>query len=891
MLLVAPPGGGKTCRVLARFRGALASGREPLLIVPTASMAEHLRHQLAREGLVFPPDAIQPLDAFVEDLTPESRELSAAAQTLLLERALAAVPDAGFGSVVQYPGFQARLLDTVHEFWSAGVDAREAAALLAADAGFTRVMAAFETLLERAGAVHRSARLRLAAEALRRRTLDLVLFDGFPNFTPVELHLVCAAADASRESLVTLPHAGAGDARRALVERGFAETVLSQVLRPQPEPLVVAAPSPEAEIEDIAGRILADRAASGRPFREYGLILRDPDLYVPLVAAVFERLGLPFRASAAPPLAEHAAVRYLAGLLQAAADGFDALQTLELMKLGGSGLASHPDLDRYDFLLREKAPGAGVLFLLQLAENFPRVKQFVARLEDLSRWSHERLPPHEWAQRCAALPAGWFSLPAIADRVDHAAALEWRTLAAALEGFRRAAAETALLLDGPSDLAGWLRAFGAVLRLTPLRIPDRRRDVVQVLSVYEARQWELPVVFVCGLVERGFPRHHQQNLFFGDGRRQGLALLGLRLRTTEDLDAEERLLFDTARSRATRQLYLTYPEHSEDGGDTLPSFFLEPWADQVRPAAAVRLHETPPVWAPAPGWLRPESRDGLHRCHQQFSPSSLERYIQCPFQFFAAHTLGLKGPPPAPEERIDDLLRGLIIHRTIALWAAAGSGDIGPVFDRVFLETCARAGIRLNFHAEALEIQLRADLERFARFERERRPSGLAPGPPEHEITYTVEHEGAGGPFRITGRIDRYDVSAANAAVVVDYKYSTAQRLRALCREQEQGWRVQAPLYLLGLERERGLRPAGMVLYGLREEPSREGWYARGLLPEDHDLAALDPQEFRAMLDAAETRAGEIVRDIRAGCVEVKPRDSGFCREYCRYWATCRVDV
>src|ERR1051325_4970009 len=57
MLLIGPPGSGKTHRVLAAFQAALASldpGRVKL-IVPTASMAEHLRHQMARLGMTIPP--------------------------------------------------------------------------------------------------------------------------------------------------------------------------------------------------------------------------------------------------------------------------------------------------------------------------------------------------------------------------------------------------------------------------------------------------------------------------------------------------------------------------------------------------------------------------------------------------------------------------------------------------------------------------------------------------------------------------------------------------------------------------------------------------------------------------------------------------------------------
>jgi RecB family exonuclease len=890
MLLVGPPGSGKTHRVLAGLAEARAAGRGVLLVVPTASMAGHLRHQLARQGSPVSPEWIQPLRSFVENLTPECRELSPAAEAILAERSLADPAAAPFREVAGYAGFQQRLLDTFREFWSAGLDSAALVSLLGSESPFTRVMRACEGLIAGRGFVHRSERVRMAAEALRSRSLDAVFFDGFPNLTAVELDLVLAAAQAARSCVVTLPETGAEETRRALLDRGFPETVLTEIRRPQPEPVVIESPSPEREVEDIAGRILADRAKSGRAFREYGLILRSPETYGPLVAAVFERFGIPFRLNAAASLADHAAVRYLAGLLEGAVDGFDALATLELLKLGGSGLACDPELDRYDFDLREKAPGAGVLFLLQAAEPYPRVKQLVARLEDLAGWTSERLAASDWGRRAAALPDQWFSWPAVGDGVSRATAQAWRSLAAALEGWRRAAEEAAALVDGETGLAGYLRTLQAVLRLTPQHVPDRRRNVVQVLSVYEARQWELPVVFVCGLVEKQFPQHHSQNLFFPDGVRQGLALQGVRLRTSEDLDREERVLFEMARTRATEQLYLTYPARGEAGAETLRSWFLEPWAKQAAPAVAIRAQETPPSWRRAPGLLtEAASRAALLRVHQRFGPSALEKYLQCPFLFFAEHTLRLESPPAKPEERIDDLLRGAIIHRTIAQWASSGHPAIGPVFERVFREACAEEGIRLNFAAEALEMQLRADLERFARFERERPKSpGFSPGRPESDFSYLVDHD-ADEPIRITGRIDHHEISDAGAVVVVDYKYSTEARLRVLCREQEEGARVQAPLYLLGLEAERGLAPAGMLFYGLRDGPSRRGWVLPDAAPGDRDLERLSPAGFRAMLEAAAARTVEVIREIREGHVEVRPRDSGVCRSYCRFRNLCRV--
>ncbi|MBI3667151.1 MAG: exodeoxyribonuclease V subunit gamma [Acidobacteria bacterium] len=896
-LVIGPPGSGKTRRTLEELESALSVGEPATLVTPTASMAEHLLHQAARRRLAVPGDAILPLRAFVEKFTPDWKELPASIATLLVERALerAAAPE--FRELAAYAGFHSRLLEAMEEFWSAGADGRLFDPLLEGSPArpFGRVMVEYERLLEAARAVHRARRLRRAAEEMQERRLGHVLFDGFLNFTPVELELVRAVAAAAQRCVVTLPASGAEQARQALLDFGLEESRLERIYRPLVRPVVVVAASPEREIEDVARRILRDQEQTGRPFQEYGLILRNPDVYGPLVAVVFERFGIPFRSRQPQSLDQHMSARYLAGLLRLAATGFDGVAAIEVMKAAGSGIGLDGEMDQYEFRLREELPGQGLEFLRRQAAGLPRVKQWLARLDELAGWVSKAALPENWAERAKNLSRSWFREPAVEDGVSHETALELRALARALQVWEQAAEETAeaLRLGGAEkvSLADYLGTLYRVLRLTRFAAPDRRRNVVQVLSIYEARQWELPVVFVCGLVEKQFPRHHPQNLFFPDRARQRLSRHGLRLRTSADLDREERFLFDLAMTRATEQLYLTYPVRDETGTETLRSFFLREWARETARRALVR--EPAPAWRPAgPKLEDPRLHEELERRHERFSPSTLEEYLQCPFLFFAARTLRLEQPPCAPDERLDELLKGTIVHRTIARWAGQGGGEIGPVFEAVFDEVCEQERIRLNFRAEAIRMQLKADLERFAEYERARLPyPGFHPGEPEKKIEYMVEGNRGESPFRVTGRIDRYEASEAGATVVVDYKYSRDERIKELVGQQEEGLKVQAGLYLLGLERQLGLVPAGMVYYGLRGKPFRSGWWAAGLGPADPDLQEMSVREFRAMLDQAAERTLAAVREIRGGRVAVEPRDRQFCREFCAYRDVCRVSL
>ena len=90
-----------------------------------------------------------------------------------------------------------------------------------------------------------------------------------------------------------------------------------------------------------------------------------------------------------------------------------------------------------------------------------------------------------------------------------------------------------------------------------------------MLSAYEARQWELPVVFVCGMVEKQFPRYSPQDAFFPDAARRQLQAAGVRVRTAADAELEEEFLFDSAVTRATASLTLSYPKFDGRGEQNL----------------------------------------------------------------------------------------------------------------------------------------------------------------------------------------------------------------------------------------------------------------------------------------------------------------------------------
>src|ERR1039458_5127672 len=105
-LLTGPAGSGKTTILLTQFREALRAGGEGVrLLTPTATLAQHLQNEVAREGLVFHRNLIQTLNAFVEESAGEALLAEQPVLYLLVEQAARRLRRPEFARVVDTAGF------------------------------------------------------------------------------------------------------------------------------------------------------------------------------------------------------------------------------------------------------------------------------------------------------------------------------------------------------------------------------------------------------------------------------------------------------------------------------------------------------------------------------------------------------------------------------------------------------------------------------------------------------------------------------------------------------------------------------------------------------------------------------------------------------------------
>ncbi|MBY0507648.1 MAG: PD-(D/E)XK nuclease family protein [Bryobacteraceae bacterium] len=833
-ILLGPVGSGKSTRLREIFRT-----QPSRFIVPTATMAAHLTHELAREGRVVRGRQVATLATVVGEfaygLAPQ---ILPGELEVLIRRTLAKFRGKRWQALLATPGFAATLSAIATEVDAAGYSSQDLAATgallrrLHPDAEeFVRFYASLEAEVKQAGRALRGWRLTGATAALYRQGCppEAWLCDGFYTLTEGEVALL----DAARRYVpvtVTLPDGPTAQrAFRMLEQRGFT-LEHCRFVPPPARTTLTTAHSFESEVTRIAAGILRARAA-GHRYREMAVIVRAAGPYVPALRTAFERFRIPARFYFATSTLNTPGFQYADALAQAALSNWDQRDLLVCLRRRGADVGQRRD--EIDFELRRRIPASGLPNLADLLLFTP----LLSILERLDEVRDRALRPALWQQLFASLT------PAIAALL---------------------ASVTAILPDRPQGLATYWADVRAMAAGTPVREEDNRRDVVHVMDAQEARQWRLPVVFCAGLLEGTFPQHPSEDALFPDQVRRQLNEMGLALRTMADRQAEERYLLSVARSRAAEESYLSYPRFDRQGERTQPAFALEglPVVD-ADSRAILPYVEHRYAAARATRLAAPRLQAALAARHATASPSSLESFLQCPFQFFGRYTLRLKPPPAEPGERLDALAQGTIIHEVLHRLAARGPQSFDELFDQVYERICEERNIPPGYLAEIERLKMLRDLHSF---EREFRPATGGKPHLEQRLEFPLA-----GDLQIRARIDRYDVFPEGTVAAYDYKYSKAANVT---KRQDSEQYVQGGLYLLGLQRTLGLAPRSFHYVALRDSAKISGWD--------------DPASLREMMRRAEELTQEVIARIRDGEIAVRPVDRNNC-QYCDFESACRI--
>jgi RecB family exonuclease len=295
--------------------------------------------------------------------------------------------------------------------------------------------------------------------------------------------------------------------------------------------------------------------------------------------------------------------------------------------------------------------------------------------------------------------------------------------------------------------------------------------------------------------------------------------------------------------------------------------------------AALRLHAHD-------DHARFQGHTGPHS-QSSYSISSLERYLDCPFKYFATHVLRLREDPD------DDALsapkaRGRFVHdvfrRFFEAWHASGQRAITPetigAARRLFREIVDQA-VRSLPEAEAAlermrlvgslvspgfgEIVLRAELED---------PRSVVERFLEIPLESQVEVPSGDGARTVTlrGVADRIDLLADGTFRLVDYKLGRAPDLKQA---------IQLPMYALFA------RAHLTAITGTSWQPSSAMYLALGGKQHVAPLTAKD--EWDEALESGRTRCIEALAGIERGEFPPRPQEPFYCG-FCPYSGVCRKD-
>ncbi|MDO4182117.1 MAG: PD-(D/E)XK nuclease family protein [Coriobacteriia bacterium] len=315
----------------------------------------------------------------------------------------------------------------------------------------------------------------------------------------------------------------------------------------------------------------------------------------------------------------------------------------------------------------------------------------------------------------------------------------------------------------------------------------------------------------------------------------------------------------------------------------------------LRPAEHLRAEDVPRVVVPR----LVQRTDGSTVSLSGFSPSGIEKYLDCPYKWFAQNRLGTCGVdadfgPLAFGNFAHSVLENLHLRLHAAGLRRVTPENVpdalrvlGEEFERLrLLEQTRIAGDALIplSHSDNLEIQrLKRQLEDFVAWEANLlsafEPFGA-------ELAFGDENPFEYAGVLLKGRVDRVDIDPFGHAAVIDYKGGVGKEYAFFVKDAE-GWqlprKVQTAIYAQVIRRKLGLVPVAAIYVAYKKPGQIAGLYDREQLHPETDLCGIDAAacgsaEFLDELDRCEEAVALQLERARRGDIAPCPADKDSCR-------------
>ncbi len=643
-LVLGKAGSGKTHLVLQKFLHYVDEHKEDnvIFILPTHSQVGHLRDHILRAseykgyldtGLVtFSGLANRILDHV--DSSPLWKPINESEKDLVLSSVLRVADTSYFSEVSGYAGFKSAFLDFIREIKENSLvppafkdvlkkiqTGKRHSPLNLKCNELVTLYDRYQQTLNKNSFVDKEDLLAQAQLHLNKNLfskVELLLVDGFHDYTQLELKLLEELTSLVSNVYITLPHHTSGSVSPAfrvsnktysqLTVLGLKEMRLDenrrtnrQMLRhieanifskseetvtletdsPDTPLQITAAANMQDEVEQIARRIRKLTYEEEYTFSQIAVIFRNIEKYQDLVEDTFTRFSIPVRIYGKNPLKENPLVKAVMNTISIFKNKWQDEEVWKVLKTNTGIEVSHINKLDQEYLIIGKIDDYKKWLKLTSDSELKPVSDFLKQLKGIFSKMEGR---HAYSHFCDCIfeIVNMYYIPAFVPlKENHNVEIAdlMKTDAMALREFFKILKDTTVgeLTGGKGTIPfeEFLHTFESQVDLTSYKKTDRRKEVVNVIDVLEARQWEIPVVFVGGLLEKEFPRQVRENLFMKDYYRRRLNAAGkIVLREASEKIGEEMYLFYIAITRAKEKLYLSYPSANSNGNLTLPSFFL-----------------------------------------------------------------------------------------------------------------------------------------------------------------------------------------------------------------------------------------------------------------------------------------------------------------------------
>lgn len=423
------------------------------------------------------------------------------------------------------------------------------------------------------------------------------------------------------------------------------------------------------------------------------------------------------------------------------------------------------------------------------------------------------------------------------------------------------------------------------------------RGGVRVLPLAEACGHDCEILYVLGYTDAHYPTRMPDPPFFTIEMLHQPELREILEGPAYQWGLASRQLKQVL-GRASQAIQITYPRIDWSGREQFVSRLtdLSPFSHVESPISTTR-----------------EARQRQIRFPQiqknTLSTTELETYLKCPYQYYAQYHLKL-GKKEKSDIEVPSDVRGSFVHRVLhlffrrteALYRDAVDYDlyvaklvdtISPLVDE---EKDRDRGLKHLEPAITEDFCLRVTevLSEFVKKEIGLIREGKKRTLPRHfewsfgsGETRPLKIHTEGTSIFVTGRIDRIDVDDNQRIFsVIDYKTGELESSVRI----KKGESIQIPIYLMAVQTLllQKYRPTGGFLISLKDLNKRGGLALKGGGEEDLLAKAchLDQTEWDQLTTKIHQQVGEIVKNIREGHFDPKPREPSLCR-FCDYRDIC----